>query len=101
MEYETTHYIKCIYFFLFRIIRIHSTHNLSNVRQVKACGCWDDKQSGFHLCWFFTWQDVCSPGGGLWRREHRLPDEGAVEGLQCAVWNSGEAAGYDWARKGM
>lgn len=45
-------------------------------------------------------QDVCAPCSGVRRSQHWPPNKGTLEGLQRAVRNPRETAGYDWTRKG-
>lgn len=45
-------------------------------------------------------QDMCASSSPLWWGQHGIPNEGNLKGMQCAVRNTRETAGYDWTRKG-
>lgn len=45
-------------------------------------------------------KDMCASSGGLWWRQHWTPNERNRKGMQFTVWNTREAVGHDWKRKG-
>lgn len=41
-------------------------------------------------------QDMCASSGGLWWSQHWTPNKRHWKGMQCSVWNTRQAIGYDW-----